>query len=125
MTKELCEKALQTYLDVKHSAEELLQTYYQDKSIPLDERWSMFEKSGFGSHKDWIQHFLIDDFDYDDFFYEYASKYETINFINKINNYVEDFDESEVDDTHPSLEQVDLLKEHLLKENLRSCKFDW
>lgn len=44
------------FFKLRDNIELVVKEYIQDKSIPLDDRWEIFEKSGFGCEKSWIQH---------------------------------------------------------------------
>jgi hypothetical protein len=44
------------FFEARDKIEQVVKDYVQDKSIALDDRWEVFEKSGFGSCPSWVQH---------------------------------------------------------------------
>jgi hypothetical protein len=45
-----------SFFDLRNNIESIVKEYVQDKSISLDDRWEIFEKSGFGNCPSWVQH---------------------------------------------------------------------
>jgi hypothetical protein len=44
------------FFEARDKIEQVVKDYVQDKSIALDDRWEVFQKSGFGSCPSWVQH---------------------------------------------------------------------
>lgn len=45
------------FFEMRDNIEEVVRDYVQDTLLPLDERWEIFEKSGFGCHHPFVAHF--------------------------------------------------------------------
>lgn len=48
-------EAILMYFDLRDNIKQVVKEYVQDTSIDLDERWRIFERSGFGENPSWIQ----------------------------------------------------------------------
>ena len=49
-------KQILDFFELRDKIEDVVKQYVQDKSISLDDRWEIFERSGFGEHNCWIKH---------------------------------------------------------------------
>ena len=89
-----------------------LKTWVIDKSVPLDERWEVFFKSGLGNHKSYYQ-----DFKYfsTNNYCDDRGKYAVIDLENVEERYLEDLTE----------EQLIEFKEDVLSKFIKSFTFDW
>ena len=66
---------IENFLELKSKITEELKEFVKDKSIPLEDRWSLFIESGLSSHKNCIQDFKT--FNIEDYHCN-SDRYETI-----------------------------------------------
>lgn len=94
----------------------------KDKSLPLEERWALFEKMTDATPHihGWILHFSFEEKDkenlcyYDDL---NIQKYETITFVNLLNRLYEG--------EYVSDERLEEIKEEFLASGYTGFQFDW
>ena len=96
----------------------------KDKTIPLDERWDIFMKSGFGKHHTYYWDFKT--FDQNAFHDgEHVRRYETCDPVRVIDEFgkgerLEDF----IDQDNYDKLVIDF-KEEVLEKFIKSWNFDW
>ena len=132
---------------IKEEATLELRALVQDKTIPLDERWSAFISSGLGEHLDWIQHFqsLKPKFNnseqaVDDYLFGEKDRHQTItvdDLYRRLGYVLDDFDgktsytawtkNAQYEKLETVIEQDDLdsFREECLSKFLYSFDYDW
>jgi hypothetical protein len=139
--KDAVEQMRQTVKEVKHDFE----TFIVDKSVPLDERWSVWEDAPneLKDHQSWIVRFknLHDDAIGYDALIRHAERHETVHITDLFESLEEcfaEYQEGEPDGTcewslrwYKNKKKVfenfdmDALKEEILEMNLGSFEYDW
>lgn len=108
------------YKDIEKTLISKLQKYVQDKNIPLEERWGIFETCDLGKHKSFYCKFEgvnWDDFNYYDNLY--MDRYSTITVFDII-KILQDLVEDGREDIN-----IDEAKEYFLQKFIRSICNDW
>ena len=94
--------------------------YIKNKDIPLDERWEMFKTAPdcLSEHSKWIEHFpeTFQEFERNLYQQHDRGRFESIHIVE---DYLGDNPEKW------SKESIDEMKEHFLKENLKTFDYDW
>lgn len=95
VTKNSKQKILD-FFELRDKIEQVVKNYVQDKTVPLDDRWEIFEKSGFGEHQYYSVH--LDSLHDDIVMYDglvHADRHQSISvfeIIEKYNENKEDFE---------------------------------
>lgn len=109
-----------TFLKQIENFRKEVQIYCRTKSIPLEERWSVFEKCGvfLGKDKDWNHTFksLPDKFIMYDGEY-HVNRYQTVIMINVVDYIIECYGGNDIN--------LDKFKEEILEEFIWSFVYDW
>lgn len=109
-----------TFLKQIENFREEVQIYCRIKSIPLEKRWSVFEKCGvyLGEDKDWNHNFksLPDEFIMYDGEY-HVDRHQTVIMINVVDYIIECYGGNDIN--------LDKFKEEILKEFIWSFVYDW
>lgn len=127
------------YLDMyKKGLQELVDTYLADKSNSLDDRWEVWTKYSTINTGDYIHHFPKEfgELDKEVNNGEWLGRGSIITYDRVVDSYVENCigyelfgdDWAYMDEQWSTIENSDQLanlKEYLMKNNLRSYKFDW
>lgn len=116
---ELMDRVEQFNYDREHLVGELID-FFKDTSVPLEERWGLFEKSSNLLPEDFYTVYLpeIEKNDlnyYDDFYYDRYQTVDMLDLLEKIEDDSEKF----------SKINVEALKEQILTSGYGSFKFDW
>jgi hypothetical protein len=122
-----------SFFDLRDNIESIVKEYVQDKSISLDDRWEIFEKSGFGDCPCWVQHLesLHDDIVmYDGLVH--TDRNQTVSVFDIIEAYNEARQEYEEDDSDDDFEKWErfrfdpvAFKEECLFKFIKGWKYDW
>ena len=114
---------IKTYNDTMKSMKESFVKVIQDKSLPLKDRWKLFNDAPkeFREENDWVEDFdSIGDVNwYDDFYYERYQVVYTVDIVDRI------VDKQQYPQFKDNPEKLNELKEEILSKNLWSFKFDW
>jgi len=132
---------VQELLDNQTSVEVDLRKWVQDKSVPLAERWEVFKMSGLGETGDWCYHGFDAIIGEDYFSYDgeyHCERYQTVCMPEVVERAEEDADclrdengEYLTDEdgyyipTDEEKEKLDVMKEQILSDFIRSFKYDW
>ena len=111
---------LESFLDLKESVASNLKEWVKDKSIPLEERWELFIKSGLGVYDSFYHNFPGIDWNkktlYDDFYMEKHTTRDVIYFL----DIIEGDDDIEWDN-----EKDIAFKEYFLEKFIVGFENDW
>ena len=101
----------------KEELTQKVKSFCQNKEYPLNERWNLFIDSNFGEYKYWYAEFegINSNRYYDDFNIE---KYETV----QVKYLLERGIEKQILDSN---DKINAFKEDVLKQFIKSFKFDW
>ena len=124
------EAALKIRGDLDNCIDRLQETYFSDKSVPLSERWDVYEKVAgilpidrYGQNA--IEGALGNDISlYDDFNIE---RYQTVRYVDQIESLESDFGFDEADYGPPRFtqEQIDSIKELVLASGTQGFIHNW
>jgi hypothetical protein len=120
MTREIenLKATLALYLTAKKSLEQDVKLIVQDTDFPLEERWNLFVKSGFGEHDYCYLH--LNSYNLDDF-YSYCERYETYSTISLIDWIYEDIASKLNDETPEEIDSIlNPIKEEILSLFIRT-----
>jgi hypothetical protein len=131
---------LKSFNEYKNNFYSKVKKFCTDKSIPLNEKWNIFSKTDVGDLALFIYSFPGLDIPekYKHFFFAYANRNETVDFVAHIEYFEEDnvaidgiYYEGSIEDhddiAHDfmTVERMIALKEHLLEKNIKGCHYDW
>lgn len=109
---------------MKKDVTDKLKVYVQDTGFPLDERWKTFIESDLGEESNFIVHFKSIDEDkfsyYDDL---YIERYQTVYLCDVIERFEDALDNGKT--CNFSRNQVNEIKEEVLRKLIKSFVFDW
>ena len=121
-------QVVEALLQSQEHITQALKLWVVDKSIPLDERWDVFIKSGLGSTDRWSLN--LDSLPTDAVMYEgiiHCDRYQTRevrDLPEELEDAIENWDH---DYGHKEAKDIDLVavKEEILKEFIYSFTYDW
>jgi hypothetical protein len=121
------------FFELRDKIEDVVKQYVKDKSIPLDDRWEIFEKSGFGKHNCYIQH--LDSLHDDICMYDglvHVDRNQDVSVFDIIEAYkeaVESYDEDDDDEDILKWKRYgfdpDSFKEECMQKFVKGWKYDW
>ena len=127
-------KQILDFFELRDKIEEVVRDYVQDTLLPLDDRWEIFEKSGFGEHNSYITH--LDSLHNDIVMYDglvHADRNQSISvfeIIKRYNEHKEDFEKQTYNAKHflewqkYKFDPV-AFKEECLAKFLKGWDHDW
>lgn len=106
------------------STKKMVAEYFKDTSVPLEERWAVFEitPNCFKETGDWITRLKSlpeDHIGYDGPFF--TDRYSEVDMLAVVNNIEENYEE---DDYYSAID-LNAVKEEILQMNLGSFTYDW
>lgn len=122
------------FFKLRDEIESVVKQYVQDKSIPLNERWEIFEQSGFGEHQCWIKH--LDSLHDDIVMYDglvHADRMQSISVFTIIERYEDDMEDLDDEEKNDPDENKWLkykfdpitFKEECLAKFIKGWDYDW